>query len=188
MSSVSHPATTATENNLSATESMKQETEATQNSVQATVSPQAEQNALAPAQGSASQSISGIQIAADQFQAQAGAKTDAAVAQGQHDVAEAKGQGARYVAQAKESANDTINAAYEFVSAGTDSHTPFDPKAAAQKTGVASSIQSMVNSAYETAKSYLTSAQQATRPYGEKAQSALSSALGTETAQNDKGK
>lgn len=89
---------------------------------------------------------------------------------------------------------------------GIDEHTPVDPNAP-QDTGLVSSLQSVASTAYEKGKIYLAAAQEtaephvrkvqetvqphaenlieAAKPYVNKAQSALSSALGNpSTVQN----
>ncbi|GJJ09746.1 hypothetical protein Clacol_003970 [Clathrus columnatus] len=145
--------------------------------------------------------------ALDQFEVIMSEKTNEAVNEGKHDVDEAKATGVGYVQQAKDAISDVANAAQEYVSVGMDGHTPTDPNTG-QGVPLVASIQSAANTAYEKGKIYLVAAQETAephvrkvqetvqphaqslidvaKPYVNKAQSAISSALGTSTTSDPK--
>ncbi|KZP31117.1 hypothetical protein FIBSPDRAFT_945157 [Athelia psychrophila] len=100
----------------------------------------------------------------DQFQREAAQTTDAAVAEGQANVASAKAAGAGYLSQAQDLASGVIASAQSFVQ-----HASNDPKGTG--VGVGQSIQTTAATALSTAKELLSAGAAAAQPHVETARS-----------------
>ncbi|KAF5384829.1 hypothetical protein D9615_001306 [Tricholomella constricta] len=108
--------------------------------------------------------------AIDQLQQQARQKTEAAVAEGHHDVDAAKAVGAGYVEQVKTMAAHAIATAQSYLPASVGGHTSTTAQPA---SGVASSIQGGAATVVDTTKEYVASAQEAVKPHIEHVKGAV---------------
>ncbi|KAL0951525.1 hypothetical protein HGRIS_008209 [Hohenbuehelia grisea] len=131
--------------------------------------------------------------AAGQFKHEASATTNAAVAQGQHDVEAAKAAGAGYVEQAKALAGSALATAQSYLPAAvggtsntttttTDHSAPTATGTASETlTNIASTVQAGAVSALETAKGYVAAAHEtglsAAQPHLEKAKETVQANL-----------
>jgi len=121
-------------------------------------------------------------------QLQEGAKhtTDTAVAEGKHDVEEAKAtlaqSGAQLAAQAKELVTSAITTAQSYCLGSTTTGEQQPVKEGSQ-SDIVSSITSGATVAADTTKQYLASAQKIAEPHIEQAKSAAQKYLGTQESQ-----
>jgi len=126
----------------------------------------------------ASQQASG---AADDFQARAGAHTDAAALEGQQDVAEKRAAAGTYIEQAKNLAGSALGTAQGLVAAGQNSlgnyHAQHPPNEATTLGSVLSTAHSAAAVTLETTKNLLVSAQNTLQPNAEAAHERADAAI-----------
>ncbi|KAF8585842.1 hypothetical protein K439DRAFT_1615628 [Ramaria rubella] len=150
---------------------VRQEKGAAHDSAQMTSSPYIEEvkgsasDTLASIQRSVFQATSQTEQAADDFQAQASAQTNAAVSEGKEDVEVAKTTGVGYIDQAKALTGSAMTTAQGYVIAvGKQLGASQDSTRNPSESGPPSSWQSTASMALETSKYYLASGQEAVQP------------------------
>ncbi|RDB28669.1 hypothetical protein Hypma_015787 [Hypsizygus marmoreus] len=116
--------------------------------------------------------------AIDQFEQQAKKKTDAAVAEGQHDVEAVKAASAGFIDEVKALAASAISTVESYLAAGVSGHPTGTQTGESHPSGIVPSLQSGAATAVETAKQYLASAQEVAHPHIEHAKDTAQGYLG----------